>query len=70
MTSKIGKTLTPNDIGVTGSHQAGIAVSKDPAVLEFFPFLDKLSTESIPDEINTYIRNEIRTVDSHHSDAK
>ncbi len=35
------KTLSANDLGVTGSHQAGILVPKsEPELLSFFPELD------------------------------
>lgn len=34
------KTLTANDIGTTGAHQAGMHVPLDPATLQFFPKLD------------------------------
>lgn len=37
---RIVKTLSANDTGETGSHQAGILVPKDPALLSFFPSLD------------------------------
>lgn len=36
----ITKTLSANDTGETGGHQAGILVPKDPRILEFFPRLD------------------------------
>lgn len=36
----ISKTLSPNDIGLTGGHQAGILVPKNGAILSFFPKLD------------------------------
>ncbi len=36
----ISKELSANDTGVTGGHQAGILVPKDPRVLRFFPELD------------------------------
>ena len=36
----IEKTLSANDVGETGGHQAGILVPKDPEVLAFFPELD------------------------------
>lgn len=39
-TARITKTLSANDIGETGAHQAGILVPKEPAILSFFPFLD------------------------------
>ena len=35
----ISKTLSANDVGDTGAHQAGILVPKDSAVLSFFPSL-------------------------------
>lgn len=38
--SEIRKTLTANDVGATGSHQAGMAIPKHPEILEFFPHLD------------------------------
>ena len=38
---EIKKTLSRNDVGDTGSHQAGIHVPKDPSILQFFPLLDK-----------------------------
>lgn len=37
---KAWKTLTRNDIGATGSHQAGILIPKDARVLELFPQLN------------------------------
>lgn len=37
----VRKTLSANDLGLTGSHQAGILVPKDKEVLAFFPGLDK-----------------------------
>lgn len=36
----IEKTLSSNDTGETGSHQAGLCVPRDPEVLAFFPKLD------------------------------
>jgi hypothetical protein len=42
------KTLSPNDVGSTGSHQAGILVPKsDAELLSFFPHLD--ATKLNPD---------------------
>jgi hypothetical protein len=38
--SAIEKTLSANDIGETGGHQAGILVPKQGGVLSFFPHLD------------------------------
>ena len=35
----ITKTLSANDTGETGGHQAGMLVPKDPGVLSFFPRL-------------------------------
>lgn len=35
----ITKTLTANDVGDTGGHQAGILVPKAPEILAFFPTL-------------------------------
>lgn len=46
MTTQISKSLTPNDVGTTGSHQAGMAIPKAPDILAFFPALD--SAESNP----------------------
>jgi hypothetical protein len=39
-TAQITKTLSANDVGETGGHQAGILVPKDRAVLSFFPTLN------------------------------
>lgn len=39
--SAIKKTLSGNDTGDTGSHQAGMLVPKDERILSFFPTLDK-----------------------------
>jgi len=36
----VSKTLSANDIGATGGHQAGILIPKDPRILNFFPHLD------------------------------
>lgn len=38
--SQIAKTLSANDTGETGGHQAGILVPKDERILSFFPKLD------------------------------
>ncbi|MGN7150380.1 EcoRII N-terminal effector-binding domain-containing protein [Arthrobacter sp. SAFR-179] len=40
ITASVTKVLTPNDIGSTGSHQAGIVVPRQDAMLAFFPALD------------------------------
>lgn len=37
---RIIKILSANDTGVTGSHQSGILVPKNPVLLSFFPKLD------------------------------
>ena len=36
----IEKKLSENDLGRTGSHQAGILIPKDDKLLNFFPTLD------------------------------
>lgn len=36
----IRKTLSPNDAGETGGHQAGILIPRDQRILSFFPRLD------------------------------
>lgn len=38
--SEVSKVLTANDLGLTGSHQSGIAIPKNEDILSFFPFLD------------------------------
>jgi len=40
-TAQIEKILSPNDVGATGAHQAGILIPKKPEVLAFFPKLDR-----------------------------
>lgn len=40
MTTVVEKVLSPNDIGLTGSHQAGILIPKQGELLHFFPNLD------------------------------
>ncbi len=40
-TTGVTKLLSPNDVGLTGTHQAGILVPKDPNILSFFPVLDR-----------------------------
>ena len=37
----ISKKLSANDTGITGGHQSGMVVPKDPQILSFFPPLDK-----------------------------
>lgn len=39
-TFQITKTLSANDVGVTGGHQAGILVPKVREILSFFPALN------------------------------
>ena len=41
MTEAISKVLSPNDLGETGGHQAGILIPKQPEILGFFPSLTK-----------------------------
>lgn len=36
----ISKELSANDIGLTGGHQAGMHVPRDPTLISFFPALD------------------------------
>jgi len=50
--SVITKTLSRNDTGETGGHQAGILVPKNPAVLSFFPALG--FTEKNPRHMLTF----------------
>ena len=40
MSQTVCKTLSRNDLGYTGGHQAGILVPKEIIRLGFFPFLD------------------------------
>jgi hypothetical protein len=37
---EVRKVLSANDLGLTGSHQSGIAIPKDSNILSFFPPLD------------------------------
>lgn len=39
----IEKTLSPNDLGLTGAHQAGMLIPKDEVILSYFPHLDKFA---------------------------
>lgn len=48
---RVTKLLTANDVGATGSHQAGVAILKSDYVIDFFPYLDKESNN--PDKILT-----------------
>ena len=43
----IEKVLTSNDVGETGSHQAGIAVPSHPGFLDFFPRLPEEPNPSL-----------------------
>jgi hypothetical protein len=36
----ISKVMSPNDVGSTKSHQAGMLIPKDRRILDFFPVLD------------------------------
>lgn len=48
-TNAIEKTLSKNDTGETGGHQAGILVPKDPDIFGFFPQLEgKLKNPRVP----------------------
>ena len=48
-TNAIEKTLSKNDTGETGGHQAGILVPKDPDILGFFPQLEgKIKNPRVP----------------------
>lgn len=40
----IEKTLSANDLGITGSHQAGMLIPKQEDLLSFFPALDAFSS--------------------------
>lgn len=37
---EVSKLLSANDLGLTGAHQAGITIPKNPEILGFFPPLD------------------------------
>lgn len=52
---RIAKTLSANDTGETGGHQAGILVPKNPAILSFFP---PLSAEVKNPRHHIYFRDE------------
>jgi hypothetical protein len=52
ITKAIGKILSANDTGETGSHQVGVLIRKDRQILSFFPELD--STEFNPDALITF----------------
>lgn len=41
ITAEIRKKLSANDVGETGTHQAGILVPKEESILSFFPTLDR-----------------------------
>ncbi|MHA7281981.1 EcoRII N-terminal effector-binding domain-containing protein [Arthrobacter sp. TMS2-4] len=38
--AEVRKLLSANDLGLTGAHQAGITIPKNPDILGFFPPLD------------------------------
>lgn len=40
MRTGVVKTLSANDVGATGGHQAGILIPRDEEILSFFPILD------------------------------
>lgn len=56
MTYEIRKKLSPNDLGETGSHMAGILIPKEQQVLDFFPSLDK-SVKNPRSELVMHERN-------------
>lgn len=39
----IEKTLSPNDLGLTGTHQAGMLIPKNNIILSYFPSLDEIA---------------------------
>lgn len=41
VTLTVSKRLSANDVGITGTHQAGILVPKSREILQFFPKLDE-----------------------------
>jgi len=41
MLNNLSKKLSANDLGLTGTHQAGILIPKNSLLLEFFPILQK-----------------------------
>lgn len=41
MKETVSKTLTANDLGLTGGHQAGILIPKTGPIFSFFPELPK-----------------------------
>jgi len=48
----IEKTLSANDTGETGAHQAGICVPKNRDILGFFPHLDaKIKNPRVPIDV-------------------
>ncbi len=54
---RIAKTLSANDIGLTGGHQSGILIPKTGGVLPFFPALD--STRKNPRAVLQVVAPEI-----------
>ena len=60
MTTAIGKVLSQNDTGETGSHQAGMLVPKSrQEVLDFFPQLN--TAEDKPSQSLTFIHDRDNT---------
>ena len=53
-TQAIEKTLSANDTGETGGHQAGIHVPRDAQILAFFPNLDSsvMNPRSVVDVVD------------------
>ena len=41
MALTVSKRLSANDLGLTGTHQAGILIPKSPEIVGFFPGLDE-----------------------------
>ena len=41
MALTVSKRLSANDLGFTGTHQAGILIPKSPEIVGFFPSLDE-----------------------------
>lgn len=59
MSSRVTKRLSPNDVGYTGGHQAGINVPKSGPMVGLFPLLN-------PREFNP--RATLRAIDFHTND--
>ncbi|RXF70529.1 EcoRII N-terminal effector-binding domain-containing protein [Arcticibacter tournemirensis] len=54
----ISKTLSANDLGETGGHQAGILVPKDSKILGYFPTLDS-SVKNPRQELSFYEEDDV-----------